>query len=366
MMRVDVLSTDLAADWQQKSMASFCSSPRAMRISRVLLALVLGLSGVQGAAQSCRALRPGLGVRARWACVRRPAPAWRGALARAVPLTRSLPAPDEAAALRQAMRLARRERVLRAMTRARLRRPSLWARGLGVISLLVVPRLVRAMGGGGGVPEGANLDPSTLPLRILLWAILFVSAAGFAAAETAITTLWPWKIKKIIAEEGPTSSFAPLTADISRVLTTLLIGVTICTVYSTALATLIATTIFGPASLNLATFALTLVTLIFAEILPKTVAVSKAEAVARLSMPLVNVLSSLLTPVSVIVRAITRVITTLLNVDDGESEEGGAVSQPELKLMLMGAMKSGSIANYEVAAPATKARPPLERAARRG
>ena len=238
--------------------------------------------------------------------------------------------------------------MLTAAAHARLRGPRLWARGLAALSLAAVPRLVRAMGGGGGVPEGANLDPSTLPLRIALWAVLFVSAAGFAAAETAITTLWPWKIKKIIAEEGPSSSFAPLTADISRVLTTLLIGVTICTVYSTALATLIATTLFGPSSLNLATASLTLITLIFAEILPKTLAVSKAEAVARLSMPVVNAFSGLLTPVSIVVRAITRALTSLLNVEDNEGGEGGAVSQPELKLMLMGAMKSGSIANYEV------------------
>lgn len=201
------------------------------------------------------------------------------------------------------------------------------------------------MGAMGAVPTDVN--PRGLPMRIAGWAILFVMAAGFAAAETAITTLWPWKIKKIVAEEGEGSSFSTLQDDISRVLTTLLIGVTICTVYSTALATLIISQVFGPKALNIATFALTLLTLIFAEILPKTVAVSQAEPLARLSMPLINTLTTLLKPVSVIVSGITSALTRLIGVQE-ESEGDGGVSQPELKLMLMGAMRSGSIANYEV------------------
>jgi len=194
----------------------------------------------------------------------------------------------------------------------------------------------------------APVDPSQLTMRIVGWAALFVMAAGFAAAETAITTLWPWKIKKILQEEGPQSSFSMLQDDISRVLTTLLIGVTICTVYSTALATLIITQVFGPNSLNVATFALTMLTLIFAEILPKTVAVSRAETIARLSMPLINALTTLLKPVSVVSTGITTVLTSIMGVQEEEEGGEGAVSQPELKLMLMGAMKSGSIADYEV------------------
>lgn len=218
-----------------------------------------------------------------------------------------------------------------------------WLAGL----ILWLWRTLPAIGGGGGasVASSGALQPLNLPLSLLGWGVLFVLAACFAAAETAITTLWPWKIKKIVAEEGPRSNFSPLQSNISGVLTTLLIGVTICTVYSTALATLIATQVFGSRSLNAATLALTLLTLIFAEILPKTVAVSNAEQIARVSMPFINGLASLLAPVSFIVSLINSALTRLMGVAD---ELEGAVSQPELKLMLMGAMKSGSIANYEV------------------
>jgi hypothetical protein len=327
------------------------------------LGLLVALAGLGQRAEAWRAPSAGRACGA----TTRALPARRVPLAHAAPSyarqPRPQPAADGAAVVAPvASGGATRARLARALRAARApvsrRGPRSWARGLAVLCMVAVPQLVRAMGGGGALAADANLNPSTLPVRILLWAVLFVMAACFAAAETAITTLWPWKIKKILAEEGPSSSFSPLQVDISRVLTTLLIGVTICTVYSTALATLIATTLFGVDRLNLVTAALTLFTLIFAEILPKTVAVSKAEAVARISMPIINALSSVLTPVSLVVTGITRVLTTLLRVDD-ESEEGGAVSQPELKLMLMGAMKSGSIANYEVEMIEVRGRGPL-------
>ena len=37
--------------------------------------------------------------------------------------------------------------------------------------------------------------------------VLLVTSACLAGAETAITTLWPWKVKKIAEEEGEKSPF---------------------------------------------------------------------------------------------------------------------------------------------------------------
>ena len=64
-----------------------------------------------------------------------------------------------------------------------------------------------------------------------------------AGAETAITTLWPWKVKQLAAEdakaaegsEGVAQPFAALEKDITKVLTTVLVGVTFCTIFGTAL-----------------------------------------------------------------------------------------------------------------------------------
>ena len=44
--------------------------------------------------------------------------------------------------------------------------------------------------------------------RLLLWAALFSTAALLANAETAITTLWPWKVKRLAEEEARLAAVA--------------------------------------------------------------------------------------------------------------------------------------------------------------
>ena len=81
------------------------------------------------------------------------------------------------------------------------------------------------------VPE-APISNRDLVGRLLLWAALFSTAALLAGAETAITTLWPWKVKRLAEEEGEGSAFAALQDDITKVLTTALVGVTLATSFS--------------------------------------------------------------------------------------------------------------------------------------
>ena len=56
---------------------------------------------------------------------------------------------------------------------------------------------------------------------------------------------------------------------------------TFCTIFGTALATDVAVQLFGKRGVGLATLAVTAVTLFFGEILPKSLAVTKPESVAR-------------------------------------------------------------------------------------
>jgi len=68
----------------------------------------------------------------------------------------------------------------------------------------------------GNIGDAAGLVGATVALLVLL--------AFFSISETAITTLWPWKVREISDEEGPDSSFTLLRKDINRFLTTILIG----------------------------------------------------------------------------------------------------------------------------------------------
>mmetsp|Transcript_30749 Transcript_30749/g.78476 ORF Transcript_30749/g.78476 Transcript_30749/m.78476 type:complete len:569 (+) Transcript_30749:55-1761(+) len=195
------------------------------------------------------------------------------------------------------------------------------------------------------VPE-APISNRDLVGRLLLWAALFSTAALLAGAETAITTLWPWKVKRLAEEEGEGSAFAALQDDITKVLTTALVGVTFCTVYGTALATDIAIRLFGKSGIGYATVALTIATLVLGEIVPKSLAVAHPERVARGTLPLIKFLNLFVYPVTVLMGLVNRLVQSVFSASDSEST-AEAVTQPELRIILSGAEKSGALELYE-------------------
>ena len=213
--------------------------------------------------------------------------------------------------------------------------------------LLAPPLLLRralAMGGAGAAAAGpvVPITRSALLTRFALWFTLFTMAALLAGAETALTTLWPWKIKQIAADEGPTSAFAPLQENLTGVLTSLLVAVTFCMVYQTALATEIALQL--GVSLTYTTIGLTLVTLVFGEVLPKSLAVANAERVARLTMPLISFVAFTLKPLGYGMSVVNGWLLRACGVAESEDT---AVSQPELRLMIEGSKESGAVEDYE-------------------
>ncbi|TYH35074.1 hypothetical protein E1A91_D13G161600v1 [Gossypium mustelinum] len=60
---------------------------------------------------------------------------------------------------------------------------------------------------------------------VVLTLLLGLSAL-FSMAETAITTLWPWKIHELAEKESEDGVFKMLHSDVTRFLTTILIGTT--------------------------------------------------------------------------------------------------------------------------------------------
>ena len=195
------------------------------------------------------------------------------------------------------------------------------------------------------VPD-TPLTSRQLAARLVLWAVLFSTAALLAGAETAITTLWPWKVKRLAEEEGESSPFTALQYDITKVLTTALVGVTFCTVYGTALATDIAIQAFGKAGVGYATVALTIITLVLGEIVPKSLAVAKAESVARATLPLIQLLNTLLYPVTALMSLVNQLLLRFSGLS-GSEDTATAVTQPELRMILTGAKKSGAVEIYE-------------------
>jgi len=124
------------------------------------------------------------------------------------------------------------------------------------------------------------LSQSAKMSMILTFLSLFAVLSVFHSVEIAITTLYPWKVREFAEEEGPNSPFATLDADITRVLTTILVTSTTCSIYATTIFSKIVASQF-PTYQKYSAVVLTLLTLFFVELLPKSVGVSNAELVAR-------------------------------------------------------------------------------------
>ncbi|KAF3453341.1 hypothetical protein FNV43_RR03781 [Rhamnella rubrinervis] len=195
-----------------------------------------------------------------------------------------------------------------------------------------------------------NAWPKTLlVLRVfkdqgLILAALFGLSAFFSMAETSITTLWPWKVRELAEKEPENGVFRMLRSDVTRFLTTILIGTTVVNIGATALVTEAATAIFGEAGISAATGVMTVAVLLLTEITPKSIAVHNAQEVARFVVRPVAWLSLILYPVGRIVTYLSMGMLKMLGLK-GRSEP--YVTEEELKLMLRGAELSGAIEEEE-------------------
>lgn len=150
---------------------------------------------------------------------------------------------------------------------------------------------------------------ASLVLTALAVTALLLISAFFSGAETAITAA-SRGLLKAQADKGSRGAKAVLavTDDNERRIGALLLGNTIANILSAALMTALLIHMFGSIGIILATVSVTALVLVFAEVLPKTIAIISPVAVAICVGPAVKVLITLLTPIVTTVRALVRLI----------------------------------------------------------
>jgi CBS domain containing-hemolysin-like protein len=222
------------------------------------------------------------------------------------------------------------------------------------VLVFVAFRPFKALAGGGGF--GGSHSGPMVPLErkdiISLSALflgLFIGLALLHACEIAITTLYPWKVREIAEEEekqGKTNGvFSVLNDDITKVLTTILVTSTACSIFATTLFTHLVANLFGTRGERYGAIALTGLTLFFVELLPKSLGVTNAEVVARFMVPPVNVLSLVVSPLGVSLSWLAKKTLVLLGMK--VSNTGDGVSDSQLRLIVTGALDSGTIDHGE-------------------
>ncbi len=145
--------------------------------------------------------------------------------------------------------------------------------------------------------------------------LLLILSAFFSGSETALTAASRGKLKAR-AEKGERGAARALevTEDSERLIGSVLLGNNLVNILATSLATAMFTRAFGESGVALATLLMTLLVLIFAEVLPKTYAISNAEpAASRVARP-IGWIVLVLNPVVNAVRAIVRGVLFIFGV----------------------------------------------------
>ncbi len=141
---------------------------------------------------------------------------------------------------------------------------------------------------------------------------LLVMSGFFSGSETALTAASRGKLRRQ-ADKGSKGAERALniTEDNERLIGSVLLGNNLVNILATSLATSIFLRAFGESGVAMATALMTLLVLIFAEVLPKTYAITNAEKAASLvSLPIsviVRVFSPMVGAVRLLVRGVLRV-----------------------------------------------------------
>jgi Mg2+/Co2+ transporter CorB len=156
---------------------------------------------------------------------------------------------------------------------------------------------------------------TTFWLTALAILCLLVMSAFFSGSETALTASSRGKLKQL-ADKGSSGAAAAMkvTDDSERMIGALLLGNNIVNILSASLATALLTKAFGDSGVAVASAVMTVLILIFGEVMPKTLAITFPEAVAQRVAPVIRVLIFVFSPVVTLVRAVVRLLLRLVGV----------------------------------------------------
>ena len=152
--------------------------------------------------------------------------------------------------------------------------------------------------------------------------VLLLLSGFFSGSETALTAA-STPLMHQLEQKG--NSRAALVNQLhekkTRLIGTILLGNNLVNILASALATSILIFMFGEAGVAYATIGMTLLVLIFSEIMPKTYAIKHANRMALFVAPIINTLMILLSPFTKSINLVVRILFRIfgVNIKQGES-----------------------------------------------
>ncbi len=188
--------------------------------------------------------------------------------------------------------------------------------------------------------------PSISTLLIIL-VVLFVFSAFFSASEAALIALNKVRLRHLVERKrrGARRIYG-LVSRMDRLIATLLVGNNLVNTAIAAIATYIFTQLFGAGKgLLIATFGITIVLVIFAELTPKIFATNHPEGVAFFGRHLISFLIFLLTPITKVLTVISNGVIHLMG--GNPHYRSPLVTEEEIKMMIQIGKEEGFYGDNE-------------------
>lgn len=182
--------------------------------------------------------------------------------------------------------------------------------------------------------------------QLIVILILILLSGFFSSAETALTMVNRMRLRTLVEEDFKHAATLQKVIDqYGNMLSTILIGNNIVNISASALATTLAIRVFGNYAVGLATGILTIVVLIFGEIVPKTLASTNSEKIALAYSSTIYMLMKIMTPVIKIIDGIANIFFRLFRIDADATDSG--ITESELKTIVDVSHEGGIIETEE-------------------
>jgi CBS domain containing-hemolysin-like protein len=184
-------------------------------------------------------------------------------------------------------------------------------------------------------------------IQIIALIILVLLSAFFSSAETAFSTVNRVRLRTLSQEEQHKGANRVLSIldKYNKMLSAILIGNNVVNLSASSVATTLAIKLWGSRAVGIVTGVLTLVVLMFGEIIPKTWARQNAEKITLLYSGLVKTLMAVLTPLIFLVDKVSGLIMRLLHIHHDENAE--SITERELKTYVDVSHEGGAIESEE-------------------
>ena len=197
-------------------------------------------------------------------------------------------------------------------------------------------------------PDWSSLDRASLISLVAIFALIVLSAF-FSASETALTAASRARMHHLASRGNRRAKTVEWLLDRrDELIGALLLGNNFANITASALATGVLIGLFGDSGVAWATGIMTVLLLVFAEVMPKTFAINNADRVSLFVAPLVRAVLLVLSPV---VRTVKWIVETTFRIFganiSGDNEQDEVSAAEELRSSIDLHVKDGAMVRSE-------------------